>query len=667
MVFTSRPGAKRSDGLSRYLDRPEKVESIDLGPLDGESVRRLLTEASGGQLPKGVRERIVDLCGGNPYFALELLRAHRDRGELEPTGKAGPLGTELVDERLERVLRERLRGVSVDGLKVLEALAVLGGRASWDLVLSMARVDVDDPSWICEQLTRNGLLETGDGEVEFTHHILRELIYADLGEIRRYSLHRLAAEALAQSGEASRGVLADHFHLGGDPVRAFHYATAAARDAESRGAHLEAARYADRALAAAADESPPEEVELRRLAARAYSSAGELEEAARRLEPLLGTSDADRTEEEVRALLELAEVQIEPAAEDAARETLARARRAVEASEPGTTIARLEPAVISTELRLEIHFGDRPSIDEAGDRLKTVAGRTESENGGLDGRVGLALAAYLAFFESAEKARHLLQEVRGEDLPPRLELRALLLLGAVEVRSCQWDRAEYLLKRGLRKARERKDVPCIGLYLNNLGCLRLERGRWSEAREYLKAVLELEASLRDLLEYRIPPLLNDANTRFYQLKSSDASSRYRNVLGEAKEAEAHKYEAEARACLGLLNLQRGQRRAAERQYRKMRDLVDDRSLSQEGFKVDWFRAFVGDGDDPAAELRDRARDYRETDTLSSLKLKWLAEVSDPNAEADPDVRGELRDHGLLWFEKFAERWTRAFRGNRSAG
>ncbi len=668
LLFTSRPALDRDDVLSRFLRQPAEVAHLTLEPLDEDSVRELLGAASSGELPAAAEARIAELSGGNPYFALELLRAYRERSGGADDGPDQQLGRELVDDRLEGVLRERLSHVSVEGLKVLEAVAVLGGRASWELVLSLARVEVRDPSWICRQLTRQRLLRTRETEVEFAHDILRELVYADLGDIRRYSLHRMAAETLAREGEASRGVLANHFHRGGDSDRAFHYALDAARDAESRGAHQEAATYADVALSAAAssgDTPEGSEVELRRLAARAYSSAGDLAEAAKRLEPLLEREPVE-FEGVIRGLLELAELRIDEAKIDEARASLRHAKRGIETSFPGPAGHGLEAERLSVELRLEIHDGERASIDAAGKRLRatlrarTSIGKRERE------RARLALAGYAAFFQSAEDARELIQDVREHGDSARLDMESALLLGTVEVRSCEWDRAEYLFTQGRMVAKMRKDVLRQGYYDNNLGCLFVEKGEWDKANEALTRAWEPCSSLKQSPKYRIPTLLNFANRFLYQLKSTEARQKYSQVLEEARAADARKFEAEARACLGLLDLQAGDRRAADRQYRKVRELIDPRSLSQEGFKIAWFSAFCGDEGRPATVLRERAESYRSTDTLSHLKLLWLAEISDGETEPAEGTRRQLRDRGLLWFEKFAERWMRMTRGNMAA-
>ena len=671
MVFTSRPSLDRDHGLARYLARPSDVEHVALEPLDRAYVRELLNAAAGDALSEEAEARIAALSGGNPYFALELLRIHEDRSEGGTEDETDVPGRDLVDDRLETVLRERLTSVSVEGLKVLEAVAVLGGRARWDVVLSLARVDVRDPSWICDQLTRLRLLRTDDGEVEFAHDILREFVYADLGDIRRYSLHQMAAERLAREGEVSRGVLAKHFHLGGDQDRAFHYALAAARDAESRGAHQEAALYADVALSAAAGSDASAEADenaLRRLAARAHYSAGELARAGARLEPLVNLDAEELSEGQVRGLLELAEIRIDEGKMDDARAALRRAEEGIDESLPGPVAAGLEAVRLSLFLRIEIHDGNRESIDEAGRQL-----RNSLENGARivesdRARASVSLAAYFAFYESRDRAREVIDDMMGEDGPTRIRLRMQALLGNLELRGCAWDRAEYLFKQGRKTATERNDVGLTAIFLNNLGCTLMERGRWAAAERALQSADSYYRSANANSQWVVSPVLNRGNAALYQLQASHARKLFNQVLDSAQAMESKKYEAEARACLGLLDLLAGDRRAADRQYRKVRSLTDERSLSQEGFKMAWFSAFCDGDGSPAEVLRQRAESYRETDTLSHLKLLWLAEISgeEDGREADEEVRRRLRDRGLLWFEKFAVRWMRVSRGNLAA-
>ena len=671
VVFTSRPSPDRDDGLVRYLDQPSRVERLALDPLDRAAARELLAAASGETLSSGIEARIASLSGGNPYFALQLLRAYEDRSSGADAEQEEVPGRDLVDDRLEGVLRERLRSVSVEGRKVLEAVAVLGGRSSWDLVLSLARVEVHDPSWICDQLTRQRLLRTTDGDVEFAHDILREFVYADLGAIRRHSLHRMAAERLAREEDVSRGVLAKHFHRGDDPDRAFHYALAAARDAERRGAHEEAASYADVALSAAADSgvsAETREVELRRLAARAFSSAGELVRAARRLEPLMEVDPDEVTEEVIRGLLELAEIRIDEGKMEEARDALRLAQQGTADSLSGAPAAGLDAVRLSLALKIEIHNGDCDAIDEAVEQLKTAlrdGSRMPEED---RARASISLAAHLAFYESGDRARTLIEEMSEESAPARIKLRTQALLGTVELRSGRWDRAEYLFKQGRFTAGQRNDVNITAIFLNNIGCMQMERGRWAAAERALKSADTYYRSANANSQWVISPVLNRGNAALYQLQISRARSLFDQVLKAARGMKSRKYEAEARACLGLLDLLAGDRRAADRQYRKVQSLIDERSLSQEGFKMAWFAAFCGEEGSPAEVLRERAESYRETDTLSHLKLLWLAEISDGDGQRGPseEVRSRLRDHGLLWFEKFAGRWMRVSRGNLAA-
>lgn len=217
----------------------------------------------------------------------------------------------------------------------------------------------------------------------------------------------------------------------------------------------------------------------------------------------------------------------------------------------------------------------------------------------------------------------------------------------------------------MRESTERSDVMWAGRFENNLGCVFMEQGKWAEASEAFDRSLRLHTPLPVHAQSRFNALSNLADAALYRLETRQARERYDELVSLAEEAGSPKVTARLRACLGLIDLQQGDRRAADRQHRKLERLVDQRSLSQEGFKVDWFRAFCAGNGDPGALLRDRAGEYRATDTLSHLKLAWLAEISDEGREPDDGIRRELRERRLLWFEKFAERWLRAARGNRA--
>lgn len=59
--------------------------ALALDPLTEAQTRELVELLTDG-LHQGVRERIVERCGGNPFFAIELVRGLAERGRAEPAG-----------------------------------------------------------------------------------------------------------------------------------------------------------------------------------------------------------------------------------------------------------------------------------------------------------------------------------------------------------------------------------------------------------------------------------------------------------------------------------------------------------------------------------------------------------------------------------------------------
>ncbi|MEJ2541086.1 MAG: LuxR C-terminal-related transcriptional regulator, partial [Gemmatimonadota bacterium] len=138
--------------------------------------------------------------------------------------------------------------------------------------------------------------------LKFRHPLTRESLYRDLAQIRRGLLHKRIAAALeAVYGEAATEH-ADElaFHLsrasGVAEPRTVGYLELAGSDAVERHADEEAVDYLAAALRAAEELTSPlepaTEDRLRRLLARAQTSAGRFQEAREQLERLLARAEA---------------------------------------------------------------------------------------------------------------------------------------------------------------------------------------------------------------------------------------------------------------------------------------------------------------------------------------------------------------------------------------
>jgi tetratricopeptide (TPR) repeat protein len=139
--------------------------------------------------------------------------------------------------------------------------ASLGERGSRSAILDR-RPSILDPqsvdqwtSVVGQLLKRQFLIEDGGG-FRFGHDTLREVIYDDLDEATRQSLHLRAAEALEREHYARVEALAQHLYLAGAWEKSLPYLIQAGDRASAIYAWQDALRCYDQALEAAAHAGP---------------------------------------------------------------------------------------------------------------------------------------------------------------------------------------------------------------------------------------------------------------------------------------------------------------------------------------------------------------------------------------------------------------------------
>ena len=247
----SRRGAKADAPLA--LDQtlpPEAVRRLLVGPLDGDSLGRLIRSRFDIHLRPPALRQLEAASGGNPYFAIELARSLAERDI--PLGPGEPLP---VPGTLRALLGLRLADLAPEIHGVTLAASALA-RPTVALVEASVR-SVDPPAALAAAVDA-GLLELDRDRVRFAHPLIASVVYADADAAERRALHALIAEVVEEPEERAR-------HL------------ALATDAP------------DEDVAASLDEA------ARSVRARgAPGEAAELYEEARRLTPPLQTNDAAR-------------------------------------------------------------------------------------------------------------------------------------------------------------------------------------------------------------------------------------------------------------------------------------------------------------------------------------------------------------------------------------
>src|SRR5206468_76687 len=143
--------------------------------------------------------------------------------------------------------------------KLADIAAALGTRATHDELAAVSALDHDALISAIDELRGADVLaereDAADIVYDFSHPLLQETLYAELGLARTRTLHGSIAEALERlygdHAMAHAGELAFHYARGDArrlAAKAVQYLRAAGRDASAKYANREAADYLTAAL-----------------------------------------------------------------------------------------------------------------------------------------------------------------------------------------------------------------------------------------------------------------------------------------------------------------------------------------------------------------------------------------------------------------------------------
>lgn len=199
---------------------------------------------------------------GNPFFIEETLKFLVESGALtERDGRwtGWEMETLHLPPTIRDVVKARIDRLSPNARALGALAAVIGTRATYETLSRVSRLpEADLVSGLDELIKQRVFLETGSaGSIcyDFTHPLLQQVIYADLGQARARLLHATIAEALENLyGDAAprhADELALHFARARSEAlaqKAVTYLTAAGRTALEKYANREAADYLTAAL-----------------------------------------------------------------------------------------------------------------------------------------------------------------------------------------------------------------------------------------------------------------------------------------------------------------------------------------------------------------------------------------------------------------------------------
>ena len=267
-------------------------ERIVVGPLTLGALHELIRTRSNATLTRPTLVRVHEASGGNPFLALELVRALEGR-DLRP-GEPLPVPATLSD-----LTASRFEPLGPEAREVLLYVAALA-RPTAELVTAAAG---EHAASALAAAVAAGVLETDGVRVRFTHPLLASVRYGSASPAERVKVHGRLARVVSDAEERGR-------HLGaamtGPNTEVANELDEAAAAARARGAPTAAAELAEVALRLGAVSDSGSR--LRRLCAAAdhHFAAGSTARAGELLEQALTHAPPGR--ERAQVALQLAKL-----------------------------------------------------------------------------------------------------------------------------------------------------------------------------------------------------------------------------------------------------------------------------------------------------------------------------------------------------------------------
>jgi predicted ATPase len=549
----------------------ELYSRLELKPLSKRATRSLVEEIlqKADELPETLRELIVEAAEGNPYYVEELIKMLIEDGIIvrqEPNWRVElqRLAEVRVPPTLTAVLQARLDALPQDEKAVLQRASVVG-RRFWDSLVGELASDTDQGTEVQPLLgalrqrelvfQREQSSFANAREYTFKHAILRDVTYETvLLRLRRRYHAQVAAWLEAHAGQRLSeylGVIAGHYELAGERVRAAEYLRRSGEEALRTSAYRDAQAAFERALGLLPAELGEQRGTVAVRLGQTLLRLGEFSAAGAQLEEGLTLArSAGEHGTEVVALNALGEAAWRRGHWEAAlghlRNALALAQDCGDLS--GQALAAQQLARVSW-LHCEPDEAERwaqQSRDccaQAGDRQGLIAARNELGN----------VANLRREFEQAREFYSANLALAGE-LGDRFAIaQALNNLGTIAYELGAYKEASAYYEQALVINDEIGNRVGLIIALGNLAELYITQGQDDPAWEYLRQALRQVVSIQAVVSATVPLLVYVARLRAragqleraaellgmalsHPASSSDAEWDAQQVLGTLREA-----------------------------------------------------------------------------------------------------------------------------------
>jgi DNA-binding SARP family transcriptional activator len=277
--------------LLRSLRSKAHVSVLALSPLSKDQLWSMVHQMGHVSTPEGAKrfaERLFRVCGGNPFYAIELLKTMFAQGLLAVDGESGcwtPAPGALLERSREfpisssvhHAIAERVERLPEPLRELLVTLAVSGTACGTELLSRIHGISRMHAAALADALVERRLVAEVGGAYRSVHPIIARVVRDRLSPSRLQEVHRLLAftlEHLSQAGDSVpySAEIARHADLAGEAQLAYRFALLTAKVAKEGYAYSEALSWLDVASRNAGEGDDAQEV--KRLTALVLDAAG---------------------------------------------------------------------------------------------------------------------------------------------------------------------------------------------------------------------------------------------------------------------------------------------------------------------------------------------------------------------------------------------------------
>lgn len=225
---------------------------IRLNHLSGNICEDLIQAIlNNGDVSRELKDLIITTTTGNPFFMEELIKSLLENNSIDKTGETYLLSTKhsniKVPDTVHGIIADRIDRLDMSLKKIIQAASVIGRKFEFR-VLESVEMSENDLRNSLATLQDLELIyeETVSHEIEYTfkHAMTREVAYNSILIKKRKETHELVAQSIekiyAERIEKFYEILANHYSISGNSIKACRYYRLSAEKAANKYANNEA-------------------------------------------------------------------------------------------------------------------------------------------------------------------------------------------------------------------------------------------------------------------------------------------------------------------------------------------------------------------------------------------------------------------------------------------